>query len=76
MRTVGLKVPKNKLGEYVRLAASGERVVVTDRGRAVVKIVPPRPKAESVTERGAREGWLMPAGNPGSIPPGRCRCPG
>jgi prevent-host-death family protein len=74
MRTVGLKVLKNKLSEYVGLAASGERVVVTDRGRAVAKIVPPRPKPDSVIERGAREGWLMPAGNPGGIPPGRCRC--
>ena len=42
MKTVGLKTLKNRLGEYVRLAASGERVVVTDRGRPVAEIVPPR----------------------------------
>ena len=31
MLTVGLKVLKNKLSEYVRLAAAGETVLVTDR---------------------------------------------
>jgi antitoxin (DNA-binding transcriptional repressor) of toxin-antitoxin stability system len=29
MRAVGLKVLKNKLSEYVRLAASGETVLVS-----------------------------------------------
>ena len=33
MRAVGLKVLKNKLSEYVRLAASGETVLVTNRDR-------------------------------------------
>jgi prevent-host-death family protein len=33
MRTVGLKTLKNELSEYVRLAASGETVVITDRNR-------------------------------------------
>ena len=31
MRSVGLKVLRNKLSEYVRIAASGETVLVTDR---------------------------------------------
>ena len=43
MRSVGLKVLKNKLSEYVRLAASGETVLVTDRDRVVAEIVPPQP---------------------------------
>ena len=42
MSTVGLKTLKNKLSEYVRRAAAGETVVITDRGRAVAEIVPPR----------------------------------
>ena len=33
MRTVGLKILKNKLSEYVRLAAAGETIVITDRDR-------------------------------------------
>ena len=61
MRTVGLKILKNKLSEYVRLAAAGETIVVTDRNRVVAELVPPRPKRESVIERGIREGWIRPA---------------
>ena len=62
MRRVGLKILKSKLSEYVRLAAAGETVVITDRGRAVAEIVPPRREDnESFLERGVREGWLTPA---------------
>ena len=39
--SVGIKVLKNKLSEYVRLAAS-ETVLVTDRDRVVAELVPPR----------------------------------
>ena len=42
MKSVGLKVLKNKLSEYIRLAAAGETVVITDRYRVVAEIVPPR----------------------------------
>jgi antitoxin (DNA-binding transcriptional repressor) of toxin-antitoxin stability system len=42
MRTVGLKVLKNKLSEYVRLVAEGEIVLVTDRDRVVAELGPPR----------------------------------
>jgi prevent-host-death family protein len=60
MKSVGLKVLKNKLSEYVRLAAAGETIVVTDRNRIVAEIVPPRPHdKESFLER-VREGWLSP----------------
>ena len=41
MRAVGLKVLKNKLSEYVRLAAGGETVLITDRDRVVAELVPP-----------------------------------
>jgi prevent-host-death family protein len=76
MRSVGLKVPKNKLSEYVRLAASGETVVVTDRGRVVAEIVPPRRASESVIERGLREGWIRPAKRPFRPLPPRQPIPG
>jgi prevent-host-death family protein len=71
MVTVGLKVLKNKLSEYVRRAAAGETVLITDRGRAVAEIIPPQPKTtkESRIERGVREGWLTPAKNRGGLPP-------
>ena len=65
MYTVGLKILKNKLSEYVRLAADGETIVVTDRGRVVAEIVPPRRhQHETFVERGVREGWLRPAKRP------------
>ena len=70
MRSVGLKVLKNKLSAYVRLAASGETVLVTDRDRVVAELVPPQhgrnvPEEEFLA-RGVREGWLTPA----KVPPG------
>ncbi|MGE5268519.1 MAG: type II toxin-antitoxin system Phd/YefM family antitoxin, partial [Thiohalocapsa sp.] len=61
MKSVGLKTLKNKLSEYVRAAADGETIVITDRGRPVAELVPPRPTSESVIERGIREGWIRPA---------------
>jgi antitoxin (DNA-binding transcriptional repressor) of toxin-antitoxin stability system len=45
MRTVGLKVLKDKLSEYVRLAESGEVVLVTDRDRVVAELRPPHERA-------------------------------
>ena len=64
MKSVGLKILKNKLSEYVRLAASGETVVITDRGRVVAEIVPPRREPDSVIARSIREGWITPAKRP------------
>lgn len=43
MRVVGIKELKNKLSEYVKLAAGGERVLVTDRTRVVAELIAPRP---------------------------------
>ena len=76
MRSVGLKVLKNKLSEYVRLAAGGETVLVTDRDRVVAEIGPPmhgrsRILADAFVARGVREGWLTPPTHPGSDPPPR-----
>ncbi len=74
MRSVGIKVLKNKLSEYVRLAEKGETVQVTDRGRVVAELVPPKPATKSTTDdefiaRGIREGWLTPPTDPGKGPP-------
>jgi antitoxin (DNA-binding transcriptional repressor) of toxin-antitoxin stability system len=65
MRSVGLKVLKNKLSEYVRLAAGGETVLVTDRDRVVAEIVPPQGGrspllADALLAEAVREGWLRP----------------
>ncbi len=76
MHTVGLKILKNKLSEYVRLAAAGETVVITDRNRVVAEIVPPRLEPESVIERGVREGWIRPATRGPNWPPPSKAVPG
>lgn len=76
VKTVGLKTLKNKLGEYVRAAASGETVVITDRGRPVAELVPPHKPTESVIERGIREGWITPATDRSGKPPPRKPIPG
>ena len=65
MRAIGLKVLKNKLSEYVRLAASGETILVTDRDKVVAELIPPR-DGRSPLLRDAqladavRRGWLTP----------------
>ena len=76
MRSVGLKVLKNKLSEYVRLAAGGETVLVTDRDRVVAELVPPREGrspllAEAMlAEEAVRRGFITPAAmGPGAPPP-------
>ena len=42
MQKVGIKALKNDLSHYIRLAAAGETVLVTDRDRVVAELVPPR----------------------------------
>ena len=75
MRAVGLKVLKNKLSEYVRLASGGETVLVTDRDRVVARLVPPEVTqspllSDAVLAEAVRKGWLTPAlGAPGPLPP-------
>ena len=76
MRSVDLKILKNKLSEYVRLAAGGETVLITDRDRVVAEIVPPRPGrspllADARLAEAVREGWLAPPLLAGSDPPPR-----
>jgi antitoxin (DNA-binding transcriptional repressor) of toxin-antitoxin stability system len=76
MRSVGLKVLKNRLSEYVRLAAGGETVLVTDRDRVVAEIVPPQPGrspllADALLAEAVRKGWVTPAALPGGVPPPR-----
>jgi antitoxin (DNA-binding transcriptional repressor) of toxin-antitoxin stability system len=66
MRAVGLKILKNRLSEYVRLAASGETILVTDRERVVAELVPPREGRAEWTQDAlladsVRKGWLTPA---------------
>jgi antitoxin (DNA-binding transcriptional repressor) of toxin-antitoxin stability system len=74
VRAVGLKTLKNKLSEYVRLAARGETVLVTDRDRVVAELGPPREGlspllADAVLAEAVRQGWLTPPVLPASGSP-------
>mgnify|MGYP001029230579 CR=1 FL=1 len=65
MRAVGLKTLRNKLSEYVRLAAGGETVLVTDRDRVVAEIVPPQAGrgafvGDAMLADAVRQGWVTP----------------
>lgn len=66
MRAVGLRVLKNRLSEYVRLAASGETILVTDRERVVAELTAPREGrasmlGDALLADAVRKGWLTPA---------------
>ena len=76
LRSVGIKVLNNRLSEYVRLASSGETVLVTDRDRVVAEIGPPRETrspmlADAMLADAMRKGWLTPPVLPvsGETPP-------
>jgi antitoxin (DNA-binding transcriptional repressor) of toxin-antitoxin stability system len=76
MRAVGLKILKNKLSEYVRLAQGGEVILVTDRDRVVAELVPPRGgRSEEPSDAAlvdlVRRGWMTPAAHPLTGPPAR-----
>ncbi len=82
MRIVGLKVLKNKLSEYVRLASQGEIVLIADRDRVVAEIVAPRagragdvPDAllAEMVRRGIVTPALLPPGTRPATPPGTVR---
>lgn len=65
MRSVGIKVLKNKLSEYIRIASEGETVLVTDRDRVVAEITAPRAGrsevvADALIAEAVRMGWITP----------------
>jgi antitoxin (DNA-binding transcriptional repressor) of toxin-antitoxin stability system len=76
MSEVGIKVLKNRLSEYVRAAAAGETVLVTDRGRVVAELIAPRVRsgasaAEQRLGELVRQGLVTPASRPLRGPPPR-----
>jgi antitoxin (DNA-binding transcriptional repressor) of toxin-antitoxin stability system len=62
MRTVGLKILKNRLSEYIRLVSSGETFLVTDRDRVVAELRPPQGRgplsSDAMLAEAMRRGWL------------------
>lgn len=65
VRAVRISVLNSQLSEYVRLAAAGETILVTDRDRVVAELGPPRePRSpllgDAVLADAVRKGWLTP----------------
>ncbi len=65
MRIVGIKMLKNRLSEYVRAAAAGETVLVTDRDKVVAELVPPTAgrsttPGDALLADAVRQGWVSP----------------
>ena len=42
MKKIGIRDLKNRLSRYVREAQAGYQIAVTDRGRTVAELLPPR----------------------------------
>jgi antitoxin (DNA-binding transcriptional repressor) of toxin-antitoxin stability system len=64
---------KNRLGEYVRIAALGETILITDGDRVVAELGPPREGRSPVLEDAklaqmVRESVLRPPTLPGPHP--------
>ena len=81
MISVGLKVLKNKLSEYVRRASGGETILITDRERVVAELFPPRETradliSDAVLAQAVRDGLITPAPlGPGPPPATRGAAP-
>lgn len=74
MKAVGIKILKNKLSEYVKQAAGGEIILVTDRDRVVAELGPPHADrqpllTDAVLADLERRGLITPPANPKAGPP-------
>src|SRR3972149_2107426 len=76
MATVGIRELKNRLSEFLRRVADGERITVTDRGRPVAVLAPPGAGAGAIVTL-VREGVARWGGGKprGSVRPARPRGP-
>ena len=76
MRAVGIRTLKDRLSEYLRIVASGETVLVTDRDRVVAEIQPPSPgrspdPSDAVLAAIIRDGLMSPPSQPHGVLPER-----
>ncbi len=65
MKSVGIKLLNNRISEYVRLAAAGETILITDRDRVVAELGPLRERRSPILEDAfladaVRNGLLSP----------------
>jgi antitoxin (DNA-binding transcriptional repressor) of toxin-antitoxin stability system len=74
VRSVGIRVLNSRLSEYVRLATSGETILVTDRDRVVAELGPLQEHrspilADAMLADAVRNGLLTPPTLPRTEPP-------
>lgn len=67
---VGVRELKQHLATYLGLAARGQAITITERGRPKVMLVP-LPGSVDRLQEGIEEGWLTPAQHPGSLAPAK-----
>ena len=72
MRSVGIESLNSRLGEYVRLAASGETILVTDRDRVVAELGPTKETRGPVLA----DAFLADAVRSGVLTPPKLACSG
>ncbi|MDQ3401080.1 MAG: type II toxin-antitoxin system prevent-host-death family antitoxin [Chloroflexota bacterium] len=63
---VGVRELKNSLSAYLRRARAGEHILVTDRGEAVARLVPPDLPPHLISL--IRQGRLIPPRRPMRLP--------
>jgi prevent-host-death family protein len=56
MATVGIRELKNRLSAFVRRAAEGECITITDRGHPVAVLMPPESREDAAIAAMIREG--------------------
>jgi prevent-host-death family protein len=71
MAEVGIRELRDHLSSFLERVQSGEEVVVTDRGRAVARVVPV--SGERTIDRLVREGKVTPAAVRGRRVPKRVK---
>ena len=67
---VGVRELKQHLADYLDMAARGQTITVTERGRPKVLLVP-LPGGSDRLDEGVQEGWLTPARRPGALLPAK-----
>ena len=67
MERIGVRELRQHATRYLRRVKAGETVEVTERGRLVALLVPPRP-ATTERERLIASGQLLPASHPFRLP--------
>ena len=58
-RRVGIRELKSRLSEFVRDVKAGETIVITDRGRAVARIIPDAMPLQERIEALVRTGAIL-----------------